>query len=117
MHDRFVHGEPARFNPTPDLNPSLDPDQARPGCVTTTPNPNPSPNSSSNLTPTPSFDPDSIPNPNSSPPPLTLTLTHGAGEAWKLGGSSQWRVLSDARVKDVLGDFTLGGTQYVVSSE
>ena len=31
------------------------------------------------------------------------------GEAWKLGGSSQWRVLSDARVKDVLGDFTLGG--------
>lgn len=31
------------------------------------------------------------------------------GEAWKLGGSAQWRVLSDARVKDVLGDFTLGG--------
>ena len=31
------------------------------------------------------------------------------GEAWKLGGSAQWRVLSDARVKDVLADFRLGG--------
>ena len=31
------------------------------------------------------------------------------GEAWKMGGSTQWRVLSDARVKDVLEDFTLGG--------
>lgn len=29
------------------------------------------------------------------------------GEAWK-SGSAQWRVLSDARVKDVLADFTLG---------
>ena len=31
------------------------------------------------------------------------------GEAWKMGGSAQWRVLSDDRVKDVLSDFTLGG--------
>ena len=31
------------------------------------------------------------------------------GEAWKAGGSTQWRVLSDARVKDVLSTFALGG--------
>ena len=31
------------------------------------------------------------------------------GEAWKSGGSTQWRVLSDERAKDVLGDFRLGG--------
>ena len=30
------------------------------------------------------------------------------GEAWKAGGSTQWRVLSDARVKDVLSTFALG---------
>ena len=31
------------------------------------------------------------------------------GEAWKLGGSTQWRVLSDERVKEVLATFQLGG--------
>ena len=31
------------------------------------------------------------------------------GEAWKLGGSPHWRVLSDARVKRVLGPFAPGG--------
>ena len=31
------------------------------------------------------------------------------GEAWKLGGSPQWRVLSDERVKEVLATFELGG--------
>lgn len=30
------------------------------------------------------------------------------GEAWKTGGSTEWLVLSDARVKEVLGDFELG---------
>ena len=41
-----------------------------------------------------------------------VRITHDLtvhGEAWKMGGSAQWRVLSDARVKEVLGDFTLGG--------
>ena len=30
------------------------------------------------------------------------------GEAWKLGGSPNWRVLSDARAKEVLSDFENG---------
>ena len=76
-------------------------------------NPNPHPHPNANAHPTPTPTPTPTPNFNqvnnvAENVRIANDLTvHG--EAWKMGGSAQWRVLSDERVKDVLGDFTLGG--------
>ena len=41
---------------------------------------------------------------------LTLTLT-SPRRTLKAGGSSAWTVISDARIKEVVGDFPLGVEQ------